>query len=453
MGGRVPSQELEERVRETAARFRVPGVAVGVVHDGREQTAGFGITSVEHPLPVTPDTLFQIGSITKTLTGTAIMRLVDQDRLALDEPVRTYLPGFMLSSEATAARVTLRHLLTHTGGWLGDFFVDTGPGDDALEQAVDRLADLPQLTPLGTVWAYNNAGFYLAGRLIEIAAGATYEAAVQELVLRPLGLTRSCFFASDVITHRVVAGHVVSGATSSVARPWGLARAANPVGGLVSTVPDLLRYARFHLGDGVTESGVRLLSREGLGVMQTPQVPGESGDEWGLSWGLRRIGGAQIVRHGGATNGQMASLVMVPSRRFAIVVLTNANTGGALHEDVTGYALKRFLGLEEPEPQPLPMSAADLGPYLGRYESVLSDLTLRLVEGRLILEVTPKGGFPFKDSPPAPAPPLAAVAFTGPDRIEVLEGYMKGRRGEFLRHPDGRIAWLRSSRLHARRVP
>src|SRR5215218_11215946 len=100
----------------------VPGVALGVLFDGEEETAGLGVTSIENPLEVTPDTLFQIGSIAKTYLAVAAMRLVERGELDLDAPVRRYIPDFRLSDEHVAARVTTRHLLTHTGGWVGDVF-------------------------------------------------------------------------------------------------------------------------------------------------------------------------------------------------------------------------------------------------------------------------------------------------------------------------------------------
>src|SRR5687768_12400291 len=106
-------------------RLHVPGVAVGVQHEGKEHTAGFGVTNVDHPVPVDADTLFQIGSTTKTVTGTVAMQLVESGMLDLDAPVRTYLPDLRLSNEAVAGAVTMRHLFTHTAGWVGDYFEDT----------------------------------------------------------------------------------------------------------------------------------------------------------------------------------------------------------------------------------------------------------------------------------------------------------------------------------------
>jgi len=142
---------LHEMVKASMERHAVPGAALGIYDGGVEHTEGFGVTSVENPLPVDPDTLFQIGSITKTVTATTIMVLSERGMLDLDEPVRNYLPELRLADEEVARKVTTAHLLTHLGGWVGDVFEDTGSGEDALEKIVKRLADTPQLTPLGEV--------------------------------------------------------------------------------------------------------------------------------------------------------------------------------------------------------------------------------------------------------------------------------------------------------------
>src|SRR3954466_14802909 len=127
--------QLGAQVEKEMARLNVPGVAVGVIEGDKEQVATFGVTSVEQPLSITEDTLFQIGSTTKTVTATTVMRLVEAGKLDLNTPVQTYLPNLRLSDPAVASRVTLRHLLSHTGGWIGDFFIDTGAGRDAIRRA------------------------------------------------------------------------------------------------------------------------------------------------------------------------------------------------------------------------------------------------------------------------------------------------------------------------------
>jgi CubicO group peptidase (beta-lactamase class C family) len=444
---------LSEKVTEAMVRLQVPGVAVGILHNGEEHLAGFGVTNIHHPLPVDGDTLFQIGSTTKTVTATVVMRLVEAGRLDLDVPVRTYLPGLRLSSEEVASRVTMRHLLTHTAGWTGDYFDDGfHMGDDALANVIAKMAALPQQTPLGALWSYCNSGFYLAGRVIEVVTGTSYEAAVQELVCAPLGMKTSLFGAWNAITHRVASGHHLREGKLDVARHWALPRAAHPAGGLVSTARDQLSYARFHLGDGAAPDGGRLLSSASMRLMQTPLVAASGGQEWGLGWGLRSFGGVRLVFHGGATNGQMSAFLMVPSRGFAITVLTNGDQGGVLHTEVTGWALGHYLDLDEPAPAALTLAAAELAAYCGRYLGAgsTSDLEVAAADGALVVQFHLKGGFPAKDSPPPPAPPPTRIGFVGIDRWIALDGPAKGARGEFLRDAEGRIAWLRWSRIRAR---
>ncbi len=446
-------RRLGEVVEGAMERLHVPGVAVGLLHEGREHVAGFGVTSIDHALPVDADTLFQIGSTTKTFTGTAAMRLVEEGKLDLDTPIRAWLPELRLAGEGIAERVTLRHLFQHTGGWVGDYFDDPGAGDDALARMVERMADLPQLTPLGEVWSYNNSGFYLAGRVLEAVTGKPYEAVIKELIFDPLGMAMSFFFAGDVMTHRFAVGHIVKDDRPEVARPWPLPRAAHPAGGIASTARDQLRYARFQLGDDAAPDGARLLGPESMALMQSPLVPaGSMAGAVGITWMVKEVGGVRLVRHGGATNGQLSAFLLVPARGFAITVLTNANRGGELHNDVVKWVLRHYLGIVEPDPVPLELTEEQLAPYAGRYSAALSDLEIALRDGGLVLQVTPKGGFPTKDSPPAgPTPPPTRLALLGEDRVVALDSPFKDSRGEFLRNPDGGIAWLRFGGRIARR--
>ena len=144
---------LDEKIEAGMARYHIPGVAVGVLYQGREHVRGYGVTNVDYPQPVDGDTLFRIGSTTKTFTGTVVMRLVEQGKLDLNAPVRRYLPGLQLADESVAARVTVRQLLNHSAGWLGDDLAGTARGGDALAKYVAAMQQLPQLTPLGQVFA------------------------------------------------------------------------------------------------------------------------------------------------------------------------------------------------------------------------------------------------------------------------------------------------------------
>ncbi len=443
---------LARQIRKAMKHYQVPGVALAILHDGLEYTAGFGVTSIENPLPVTADTLFQTGSITKTFTGTAVMRLVEMGKLDLDTPIRHWLPQLSLQDQEVACKVTLRHLLTHTAGWMGDYFDDLGWGDDALAEMVGRMTALAQLTPPGQVYSYNNAGFYLAGRLIEIAAGQTYERVIKELILDPLGLEMSFFFPHEVMLHRFVVGHRIENGTLIVSSPWAVGRAVHPVGGLVSNVKDLLCYARFQLGDGSLPAGERLLQSQTMAEMQQPGIStGKAGERVGLTWRIQQIQEKNIVGHGGATNGQIARLSMVPSEQFALVILTNADRGDELIRDISRWVYRAYLNLNEPNPVLLKLPKSRVLHYTGRYSSLMQDIVLKPHSAGLMLEIIPRGGFPGRNSRPSPAPPPVRLAFSSPDQVIALDEPMKDSSGDFLYNPDGSVAWFRfDGRIHAR---
>ena len=432
-----------DTVKSLMEEFAVPGVAVGLRHGDDEEVAGYGVTSVEHPLDVDGDTLFQIGSITKTYTATAAVRLSEDGRLDLDEPVRTYLPDLRLADEATAAAVTMRHLLSHTGGWVGDYFDTIGRGEDVLAQMVSRLDRLEQLTPLGETWSYNNAGFYIAGRVIELVTGKPFEDALKELVLDPLGLERSFFFAEDVMTHRFVVGHRRDGA---VARPWPIGRPSAAVGGIVASVRELLGYARLQFGES------DLLSSESLAEMRRPhaEVVGVSGaNAVGLGWYLFEREGRSFLIHGGATLGQQARLVIAPEERFALAVLTNHDDGAALGGELQEEAFREAFGFAPATEEHLERSSEELAGYAGSYEAPLTRLDITVEGDGLMLDMVPRGGFPTPDAPPPPGPPPTRLAFEAPDVAVALDPPARGMRGDFLRGPEGGIAWFRlGGRLH-----
>jgi CubicO group peptidase (beta-lactamase class C family) len=434
--------ELERKLAEAAERFRVPGAAVGVYHGGEERYAFFGVTSVDNPLPVDAGTLFQIGSTTKTFTATAIMRLVEEGRVDLDATVRTYVPELRLRDAAVAERVTVLQLLNHTAGWAGDFFHDSGQGDDALARYVDAMAGLEQVSPPGTIASYNNASLCLAGRVIEKVTGETYEAALLRLVLEPLGLADSFLFPADVMTRRYVVGH---GDEDEIAvrRPWRLPRSSCAAGGVISTAADQVRYARFHLGDGKVD-GAPVLRRETLELMRRPTFPMKGtaiADEVGVSWLLKRVDGVAMVGHGGTTNGQLSAFQMAPERDFAITVLTNSTAGGQLQREVLDWALERHLGVVRKDPEPLALTAQQLAEYAGEYRTDTSVITITVEGERLsaLARATEEAKERYRaivgDVPDQPAAPLAIVADDG---YLVVDGKGKGTRGMFVRE-GGRV--------------
>jgi CubicO group peptidase (beta-lactamase class C family) len=444
-------EQLSEFVTQVMEKTKVPGVALGVLYDDETYTASFGVTNVDHPLDVTPDTLFQIGSITKTFTATAIMRLVEQGELNLDATVQTYVPDFKVADEDASSKATVWHLLTHTSGWVGDFFADTGAGDDAIAKYVAKMADLEQLAPVGSLFSYNNAGFCLAGYIIEAVTGKRYEAALRELILEPLGLENVYFNPGDVITHRFAVGHEVADEGAKVLRPWPLPRSAYAAGGITCPVEDLLRYARFHMGNVASEDETPLLTAESLAMMQTGQVTIRKDHEVGLSWFIDDVDGVKQISHGGGTMGQISLLAIVPEHGFALAVFTNADEGGEVTDQVRRRALKTYLGLEVETPKPLDdVAEEDLRPYVGRYARPFAEMELGILAGRLVGQVIYKKGFPHEDSPPPPSPPPSVLTLCEEDRLIVTDGPSKDMVVDVVRKPDGAIGWLRMGRLYKR---
>jgi CubicO group peptidase (beta-lactamase class C family) len=443
-------KRLCENIVADMKRLDVPGVSIGVWHNNQEFSAGLGITSVDNPLPVTPDTLFQIGSISKTFTGSLLMQQVEKGRLDLDAPVRTYLPKLQLADPQVAERVTTRHLLTHTGGWVGDYFNDFGTGDNALGRMVKSLSNLPQITPLGEVWSYNNTGFNIAGRLLEVLAHKPYEKAARMFLIEPLGLQDTLFYPDDaLLTRRFVAGHGRRDGQAHVLTPWAVGRATNPVGGVVSTVLDLLRYARFHMGNGQGAQGEPLLSREMLEAMREPQTDAGGRGQIGLTWFIRQVGGLTINRHGGATHGQQAELLFIPEKDFALAALTNSDEGGAITEHVLRWALEIYFDTALPTPVASPRTDAELQEYAGHYDLPLSAFTLQAQDGYLVHQEIPRGGFPTPQTPPGPAAAPVRLGFYEADRVVTLDEPGQGSLSEFLRDASGRLAFLRlGGRVH-----
>jgi CubicO group peptidase (beta-lactamase class C family) len=440
---------VEEKMKE----YGVPGAAVGISFKGQTATHGLGVTSVDHPLPVTDDTLFQVGSISKTFTGMLVMRLAESGKLKLDARVQEYIPSFRVKDPAASRGATLLTTLTHMGGWEGDFFDDTGSGDDALSRVVDRMSSLEQVAPFDTLWSYNNAGFYLAGRAIEIAAGKPFEQALKEQILETLGLKRTFIFPADVMTERFVVGHSGPMAKPSVARPWPLARAAHAAGGVVASVADLVRYGQFHLGDGGVPGGARVLAAASLQRMHTTQVRKHgTDDEMAITWHVSNAGGVRQIAHGGATVGQQAQLTLVPSEQLVIALLTNSGRGAQLNRDVTRIALKEYLGITITDPSPIAVPASELAQYAGRYSRPFSDVVVTQEGERLRLQIIQKQGFPTPTTPVPPAQPGAPYAFYAKDRLIAVDGPAKGARAEIIRLPDGSIGWIRVGSRVSRRV-
>lgn len=395
---------LEENFEHLVADHEVPGASVAVLAGGRiVAAAGAGVTSLGTGVPVDTDTVFQIGSITKIWTTTLVMQLVDDGLLDIHAPLLDHLPELTIGDMEAAKALTTYHLLTHTAGFEGDIFTDTGRGEDAVEKYVATLSDLPQLFAPGETFSYNNTAFVLLGRLVEVLRGKPYDEVLLERIAWPLGLQRVSPSPYEAILHRAATGHIATeeadgAATWAPAGTWALARSNAPAGSMLAMTPtDLLGFVRMHLDGGTAPDGAQVLSADSVKAMQTRQVDlprlSGMGDAWGLGWELFDTPQGAVVAHDGGTIGQAAFLRVVPEAGVAVAMLTNGGDVFGLFNDVVARLLKDLTGVELPA-RPTPPSEpekVDVSRYLGRYADTIYDITVTQdADGRVWLDRQPK---------------------------------------------------------------
>jgi dipeptidyl aminopeptidase/acylaminoacyl peptidase/CubicO group peptidase (beta-lactamase class C family) len=370
---RIDRAHWQRRLEVLAKRHRVPGAQLGILDGGDVVEVAYGVLNNQTNAPVTTDSVFQIGSITKVWTATVIMRLVDEGLLGLDTPVVEVLPELRLSDPEVTKTVTIRHLLTHTSGIDGDVFTDTGRGDDCLEKYVELLADAAQNHPLGATWSYCNSGFSLLGRVIEKLTDQTWDQAMRDRLFTPVGLDHTMTLAEEAILHSAAVGHVDNDGEQIPAAVWDLPRSVGPAGLIKSTVADVLAFARMHLSGGLAPDGTRVLSAESAEAMTRHEadLPDKFilGDSWGLGWIRFGWHGHRLIGHDGNTLGQAAFLRLLPEQGIAVTLLTNGGNTRDLYEDLYREIFAEVAGVEMAHPFTPPEEPVELDvtPYVGTY--------------------------------------------------------------------------------------
>ena len=391
---------LPTLLAKLATEHGVAGASVAVRQGDDVVVAATGVTNLRTGVEVTPDTVFQIGSITKSYTAALVMQLVDEGKVDLDTPVQKYLPEFTTADPTSAATVTVRRLLDHTSGMDGDVFEDFGRGDDCVERYVAAMSGLVHTHPVGSFFSYCNSGYVLLGRLIERLRGCGWDAALKQHLLDPLGAPDTVTLPEDVILRPCAVGHLPTGPDGAlqVTPQWHLARALSPAGVISAPANEVLRFARMLTDDGRAADGTQVLSADAVRSMRELQVelpePYTLGDGWGLGLILYRNRGPVVFGHDGSTLGQNAFLRIVPEADLAIVLLTNGGGAGALFDALVRPLLSELAGAElnrTPHP-PAEQVTVDPSAFVGGYErsGVRMEVTTD-AEGRLWFETRTTG--------------------------------------------------------------
>ena len=423
------AQQLDRMVRAELKQQQIEGASVVLFSDSRilwEQ--GFGMADKAAKRPVSPQTLFRVGSLTKAFTAAAIMRLAEDGKVSLDAPVQTYLPEFRIRSRfPEAAPVTLRHLMTHHSGLPGDVAAGMWtPRPARFTSVLPALADEQLAFPPGTGFLYSNLGYDVLGAVIERVSGKPYEAFVTASLLTPTGMTRSGF-APDP-SERTLTYQNGKPVVDPELRD-------TPAGGLSASAHELARFGRLMLAEGQIE-GRTVLKADSIRAMlrpQNPDVPADHDFRTGLGFSLHypklnALGRVAGVR--GATVHSHAHLLLAPDKKLGIAVLTNSTNGALaavkLAEDGLKLLAETYEGPLPDMPQAGPVHSAlpSREAMTGTYATSMGTLTIDakrepfqigMMGQRLDLMPKQDGSFGLRFKLlgliPLDLPPLREVAF------------------------------------------
>ena len=406
---RLTERDLRDLLGKHVAAHEVPGAIAGVLHDGVATVFCHGTADSRTGEPITGASRFGVGSLTKSMCATVIVRLAASGRLALDDAVSAHVPE--LRGVAWAERATVRDLLANRSGLplragLEFGFDDHETGDDDVLAAF--AATVAVTTPTPVAWSYTNAGWCLVGRIIETVTGVVWEEAMREHLLGPAGMTETELAPDPPSAHRV-AGHEPGDGAAVPVAPLE-ARAFGPAGtSLASTAEDMLRFAGLHLDDPA------------LAVMRRPQPsPTIHGwfDGWCLGWARFDAEGEPVWGWDSVLPGERAVLRLLPDRNAAVVVMANSDSGRALCRPLLQEIMTSSFGIALPplRLEPAPGSAADLSRFAGVYAWPDRRVEVSAAEAHLVVssedgdaEALPLDGRAFLVDPADPDNP--AITF------------------------------------------
>jgi CubicO group peptidase (beta-lactamase class C family) len=363
------SQSLHNQMATRFSQGDSPGMAVAIVaNNALIYEEGFGVRDVETQRPITSDMLFRNGSTNKMLVASALVEILSDKNIGLDTPIGEFVEGL----DESIGSLTSHQLLTHTSG-LADRADDFGLHDEsALKINIESKKSEDFFAEPGDVFSYSNPGYDTAGYILAYLSGNTFANALDDRVLKPAGLSRSTFRATEAMTYPFALPHRQTDDDEfQIIRPMPDNSAEWPSGLMYTTVGDLARFSMMFMNDGIALSGDRVLLPETIDTIATAyiELPSSAADgSYGYGLDILDREGTLIWQHGGAIAGFRAMITMVPERKVAIIVMLNAAANPLLNE-VTDLILADMLGLESSDdnlalyPLPLAMAESIAGSY------------------------------------------------------------------------------------------
>ena len=445
---------LEAWIESQMAYRGLPGMSVGVVYGQKLIWArGFGYADVEQKIPATPATIYRMASVTKTFTATAIMQLRDAGKLSLDDPVVKHLAWFKVKSRfADAPVITIRHLLTHTSGlpreaafpyWVENNF-------PTIAQIKETLPDQEAAFAPETRWKYSNLALALAGEVVSVVSGVSYDEYVSKNILEPLGMTNTTVTFPEAQRNRLAVGYgrrMPDGKRE--VRPYMDCKGITPAANLSSTVEDLARYLAFEMGDGKV-GGRQVLKNSTLREMQRvhwlrPDWRGGAG----IGFAINRTGERTVVGHGGSLAGYRTQISFSPDEKLGVIVLTNADDGNPTFfvNQVFNVLVPALRKAAAPAPR-LAQADSEWDKYVGKYRSPWGDSEVLIVNGELVM-IDPTADNPMDT--------MVKLVAQGNNRFKIMTdsqsyGGAVGETVSFELGPDGKVVRMKTGESYILRL-
>lgn len=353
-----------------------PGASVLIARDDQViYRSARGRASIELDVPLTPQQTFRIGSITKTFTAAAILKLSVAGKLSLNDPLSKFLPDF-----PGAAHITLAELLSHTSGVSDAWESDPAKPQDTASLVKLIAAHAPDFPP-GAAWAYSNSGYMLLGAVIEKVTGQPWHEVIREQLTQPLGLTHTAYYPDEaVVAGRVTGysqdehGHVVLAPFASISGP-------SAAGALTSTVDDLFHWMRALAGGRVLPPALYQEMSSAKATAQGDPV------QYGYGLMLGTVRGEPVVEHNGGIDGFASQLTYFPKQHITVVVLANTDAGSPNSRSLAHRLGALAMGRPYAELQAVTVSAQDLHALSGSYRiGPTATRTMSVENGMLMMQ-------------------------------------------------------------------
>ena len=386
----IDFSELDRLVPEELKEKNTPGAVITVISgDQVVYQKAFGVANVETNAAMQPEMFFRLGSTTKMFTAAALLTLAEQNKIKINEPIANRVKGL----NSRVGQVTPHYLLSNSAG-VRDFAAPVISSDDsALANMVHSWKDDIFFADQGEIYSYSSPGFWLSGFVVEELYGKPYADAMNELLFKPIGMERTTLRPLMAITYPFAIGHAVENGKPTILRPLFNNVAMWPAGSIWSNSKDLSRWVVALMNDGRVE-GKQVLSTSLIKQMiqHHVPVPGETDSYYGYGLTIFKYKDYEVVAHGGFSRGYGSMIQMVPSRKFAVIVLTNKS--GETMRNSLNKAIELGLGLKDDEsekPVPVaPPTEAEINEYAGVYSHAPQTWEVLLKDGKMFVKFEDK---------------------------------------------------------------